>query len=147
MNRSRADLYGFGNENDSDAMSEESFESELSPTERRLHQAALVSCDMLDESASSDDENIDQQFRIQPARSPFDSFRRSFSTGKKQEADGMRLALGKRSMPTDNTWKKHSLNQFREAPRAFWPSWVYQMYDSYSLAQRAAGEVVFTFSY
>lgn len=139
INRSRADQYGFGNENDSDAMSEESFESELSPTERRLHQSALVSCDMLDESASSDDENIDQQFRIQPARSPFDSFRRSFSTGKNQEVDGVKLALGKRSMPTDNTWKKYSLNQFREAPRAFLPSWVYQMYDSYSLAQRAAG--------
>ncbi|XP_055812003.1 uncharacterized protein LOC129881910 [Solanum dulcamara] len=123
INCSRADQYGFGNENDSDAMSEESFESELSPTERRLHQSVLGSCDMLDDSTTSDDEN----------------FRRSFGTGKKQEADGVSLAGGKRSMPTHNTWKKHSLNQFREVPRAFWPGWVYQMYDSYSLAQRAAG--------
>ncbi|KAF3631473.1 hypothetical protein FXO37_27943 [Capsicum annuum] len=139
INHSRADQYGFGNENDSDAMSEESFESELSPTERRLHQSALISSDMLDDSMSSDDENIEQQFRIQPGRSPFDNFRRSFGTGKNQEADGVRLAVGKSSAPTHNTWKKHSLNQFREVPRAFWPSWVYQMYDSYSLAQRAAG--------
>lgn len=146
INHSRADQYGFGNENDSDAMSEESFESELSPTERRLHQSALISSDMLDDSMSSDDENIEQQFRIQPGRSPFDNFRRSFGTGKNQEADGVRLAVGKSSAPTHNTWKKHSLNQFREVPRAFWPSWVYQMYDSYSLAQRAAGQVVFTFS-
>ncbi|XP_070016101.1 uncharacterized protein [Nicotiana sylvestris] len=140
INGSRADQYGLGNENDSDAMSEESFESELSPTERRLHQSALVSCDMLDDSTSSDDENIEQQSHIQPARSPFDNFR-SFGTGKNREAVGVRLALGKRSMPThkNDTWKKCSLNQFREVPRAFWPSWVYQMYDSYSLAQRAAG--------
>lgn len=139
INRSQADQYGFGNENDSDAMSEESFESELSPSERRLHQSALVSCDMLDDSTSSDDENIEQQFRVQPGRSALDRFRRSFGTEKNQEADGARLAVAKRSMPTHNTWKKHSLNQFREVPRAFWPSWVYQMYDSYSLAQKAAG--------
>lgn len=147
INRSQADQYGFGNENDSDAMSEESFESELSPSERRLHQSALVSCDMLDDSTSSDDENIEQQFRVQPGRSALDRFRRSFGTEKNQEADGARLAVAKRSMPTHNTWKKHSLNQFREVPRAFWPSWVYQMYDSYSLAQKAAGHVVFTFSF
>ncbi|KAJ8539617.1 hypothetical protein K7X08_013869 [Anisodus acutangulus] len=139
VNRSRADQYDFGNENDSDAMSEESFESELSPTERRLHQSALVSCDMFDDSTSSDDENIKQQSRIQPARYPLDNFRSSFGTGENKEADGVRFALGKRSMATHNTWKKCSLNQFRQVPRAFWPSWVYQMYDSYSLAQRAAG--------
>ncbi|CAN4105150.1 unnamed protein product [Withania somnifera] len=137
VNHSRVDQYGFGNENDSDAMSEESFESELSPTDRRLHNSALVSCDMLDDSMGSDDENIGQE-SCTPSRSPFDNFR-SFSAGKNRGADGVRHALGKKSMPTHTTWKKFSLNQFREVPRSFWSSWVYQMYDSYFLAQRAAG--------
>jgi hypothetical protein len=30
-----------------------------------------------------------------------------------------------------------------EAPLSFWPRWAYDMYDSYSLARRAAGTVLF----
>jgi len=39
----------------------------------------------------------------------------------------------------DRCWEKTNLNKFRRVPRAFWPFWVYRMYDSYCLAERAAG--------
>ncbi|KAI3454101.1 hypothetical protein Pfo_010764 [Paulownia fortunei] len=132
--------------NDSDAMSEGSFESELSATERRLHQYALVSCrgsDVYDESISSDDEKFERHFEFQPERSPLDNFTRSMhSEFNKQNADDS-PRVGKRPFsyvqPCNKVgWGKYSIGQLRDVPRAFWPSWVYRMYDSYSLARKVA---------
>ncbi|KAL0327529.1 UNVERIFIED_CONTAM: protein cereblon [Sesamum angustifolium] len=130
--------------NDSDAMSEGSFESELSSTERRLHQYALVSgrsSDVYDESVSSDDEKFERHFEIPPERSSLDNYTRSVhSDYNKQNADGS-PRVGKRPFsyvqPCNKVgWGKYSIGPLRDVPRAFWPSWVYRMYDSYSLARK-----------
>ncbi|KAK6129675.1 hypothetical protein DH2020_036541 [Rehmannia glutinosa] len=129
--------------NDSDAMSEGSFESELSSTERRLHHYALVSgrsSDVYDESISSDDE---RHLELQPERSPLDNYTSSMHIEyNKQNADDS-LRVGKRpfshGQPRNKIgWGKYSLAQLRDVPRAFWPSWVYRMYDSYALARKVA---------
>lgn len=133
--------------NDSDAMSEGSFESELSSTERRLHQYALVSSrssEVYDDSVSSDDERSEQFYECQPERSSLDNYTRPVHLGpNKQNADDS-LRVGKRQFPSymqpshKVRWGKHSLAQHRDVPRAFWPGWVYRMYDSYVLARKAA---------
>lgn len=133
--------------NDSDAMSEGSFESELSSTERRLHHYAIVSSrssEVYDESISSDDERSERFYECQSERSSLDNSTRSAHLGlNKQNADDS-PGVGKRSFPHMQPykkvgWRKHSVAQFRDVPRAFWPGWVYRMYDSYLLARKAAG--------
>ncbi|XP_042057551.1 uncharacterized protein LOC121802061 [Salvia splendens] len=132
--------------NDSDVMSEGSYEREVSATERRPHQYALVSShssEVYDESISSDDERSEEFYECQSERSPLDNHTRPVRLGlNKQKADdsagvGKRLFLYKQ--PSNRVgWGKHSIARFRDVPRAFWPSWVYRMYDSYVLARKAA---------
>lgn len=133
--------------NGSDAESEESFLTELSLSEMRLHQTAIESCcafDKIDETTSSDDEKY--VCESEPR------------TGKSQISDGSSRSKHRRridaasevgseakislSPQKGDAWGKRGmsarLNQFRAVPRAFWPHWVYQMYDSFSLAQKAA---------
>ncbi|KAL6547551.1 hypothetical protein OROHE_009256 [Orobanche hederae] len=132
--------------NDSDAMSEGSFESELSSAERRLHHYALAasrSSDVYDESISSDEEKSDRYFELQPERSPLYNYTRLMhSEHYKHNADDS-PRTGKRSFshvqPCHRVgWGRHSVAQPRDASRAFWPSWVYRMYDSYLLARKVA---------
>ncbi|XP_057775946.1 uncharacterized protein LOC130994856 [Salvia miltiorrhiza] len=132
--------------NDSDVMSEGSFESELSSTERRLHHNVLVSShnsEAYDESISSDDERSERFYECQSERSPLENHARPVRLGlNKQNADNS-PGVGKRSIsymqPSNKVgWGKHSVAQFRDVPRAFWPVWVYRMYDSYVLARKAA---------
>lgn len=99
---------------DSDAMSDDSFEGELSLTERKLHTSALVSSyssRLFGESTSSDDEKEKTVCKSGNTRNNEDMWR-----GAKRE--------------------NHSVRGFKECPRAYWPNWVYQMHDSYCLAQR-----------
>ena len=136
--------------NDSDVMSEGSFESELSATERRLHHYALVSSnrsEVYDESISSDDERSERFYECQSERSPLDNHTRPVWLGLNKENDDGNP--GVRKMPFSYMqhskkagWGKHSIASFRDVSRAFWPSWVYSMYDSYVLARKAAGKVV-----
>ncbi|KAH6831147.1 ATP-dependent protease La domain protein [Perilla frutescens var. hirtella] len=133
--------------NDSDAMSEGSFESELSSAERRLHHYALVSSrssEVYDDSISSDDERSERFYECQSERYPLDNYTRPVHLGPtKQNADDI-SRVGKRPFPSymqpSNKvgWGKHSLAQLRDVPKAFWPGWVYRMYDSYVLARKAA---------
>ncbi|GFQ07011.1 protein cereblon [Phtheirospermum japonicum] len=139
-NGSHRTRHGCEEGNDSD---EGSFESELSSTERRLHRYALVSSrgsDIYDESISSDDEKYDRHFESQPERSPLDNYTRSMHLEcRKRNADDS-PKIGNR--PRHNLgWGKHSVARFRDVPRAFWPSWVYRMHDSYLLARKVAGMV------
>ncbi|KAG2691899.1 hypothetical protein I3843_08G026900 [Carya illinoinensis] len=132
-----------------DSSSEESFESALSLVERRSHHSVADSSDRMDESASSDDDKFLCESDLQ--------FRRSFlndseSTGSlhedhKKQIENVKLGLGTSSTPgklsckgeePDTCWEKMDFNKFRRVPRAFWPYWVYRMYDSYCLAERAA---------
>lgn len=136
--------------NDSDVMSEGSFEGELSSTERRLHHYALVSShssEVYDESISSDDERSERFYECQSEISQIDNYTRPVRLGlNKQNADDS-PGVGKRSFsymqPSNRVgWRKQSVAQFRDVPKAFWPGWVYRMYDSYVLARKAAGKVV-----
>lgn len=119
---------------DSDAMSEESFESELSLTERRLHESALVSCygsDIGDESTSSDEENFECESGLEAGTSHLNSTLEPLDSGNgKKKLISDRKSLG---------WKNDSVSRLREVPRSYCPHWVYRMYDSYCLAQRLAG--------
>ncbi|KAM7275754.1 hypothetical protein ACFE04_017620 [Oxalis oulophora] len=119
-----------GYDDDSEVSSDDSFESELSPSERRLHRSLIQSryqCDAMDESTSSDDDDDDH----------------------KKQIENSGLLVGKGVLPggpshkrqEQNRYKRKTdfdLSQLRKVPRAFLPYWVYRMYDSYSLAQRAA---------
>lgn len=128
-NVSHSKLLVHGNQDhDSDACSDDSFESELSLTERRLHSSALVSSyrfDLLGESTSSDDERVICEPEIQMES----SLRSLHSSNKKSNKDAWKKAKQ----------ENHSLRRLRECPRAYWPNWVYRMQDSYCLAQRLSG--------
>jgi len=149
LNASRAKLHQSRDEdNVSESNSEESFESSLSLTERSIHRSAIDSCygcDIMDESTSSDDE----KFLCEPDL----HFGRSFlkdseSVGslhsnhqKHIENADLGSTSGRQSCQgeeTDRHRRKINFDQFRRVPRAYWPHWVYRMYDSYCLAERAA---------
>lgn len=132
---SHSKLIAHGNQ---DHDSDDSYESELSLTERRLHTSAIVSSygsDMFGESTSSDDERLmcEQEFQLEKSLCSLSSSNnRSYEEGCKGPR---RKSVSER--PCRGTiWKKHSLRGLRECPRAYWPYWVYQMHDSYCLAQR-----------
>lgn len=146
--------YGNG-ANDSEATSEDSFESELSPTERRIHQSVIDSCygyDIMDESASSDDDKSAFESDIQFRRHHLND---QDSVGNWKESEKVGLRTGKSSMlgrqplrgEGSKMYWRNELYQFRRVSRAFWPYWVYRMYDSYSLAQSAAGSLTFLFCF
>lgn len=151
LNSSQTKHYECGNGNDSDVMSEESFESELSLGEKRLHQSAIVSIigeNMIHESTSSDDEKLDQGLEVQSGRYRLHDFVGSLQTERNKKSIDSSQGIGEGSvsdMPSckGNGSRKPVISQMREIPRAFWPNWVYRMYDSYALAQRAAGCEVF----
>ncbi|KAF3575214.1 hypothetical protein F2Q69_00062599 [Brassica cretica] len=103
------------------ANSEESFESALSPSEKRLHYSAVDSI-MDDWTCSDDEDEVVCTSNIQSA------------DGKTPVSKGKCQKLNRLTSFRKNT----DLNRFRMAPRAFWPFWVYRMYDSYHLAHRAS---------
>ncbi|KAJ0232460.1 Protein cereblon [Hirschfeldia incana] len=128
------------------ANSEESFESGLTPSEKRLHYSAVDS--IMDDWTSSDDDQVASTSNIQSSRSR--SYRSSMSSGCSGQYDRNEegeYANGKTPVSQEKDQNqnrltslrgKSDLNRFRMAPRAFWPFWVYRTYDSYHLAQRAA---------
>ncbi|KAI4316084.1 hypothetical protein L6164_024100 [Bauhinia variegata] len=136
-------------ETESEEDSDESFENGLSLTERRIHQSLTSSSyehEMTDGSASSDDEftyESDQEVRSNP--NDRDSMRTLLSnSGKETEMDsriGNCSTSGKQSYKVElfrNCRKNTDAYPSRRISRAFWPHWVYLMFDSYCLAQRAA---------
>lgn len=154
LNASRAKLHQSRVEDKvSDSNSEESFESALSVAERRIHHSVVdpsYGCTVMDESTSSDDEEFlsesDLQFR-RPFQNDSESIG-SLQVDCKTQIETAELGLGNSSNSgrqsskgeeLDRCWRKTDINQFRRVPRAFWPYWVYRMYDSYCLAERAAG--------
>lgn len=107
-------------ETDSKANSDEGFDSELSPMDRKIHLSGSAS-DMMDVLANSSDQEI---------RSNLDSSIGICSTSGKQSSKE-ELHRCYKNKPT------HVIS------KAFLPHWVYRMYDSYWLAQKAAGGFVF----
>ncbi|GAA0155365.1 ubiquitin-protein ligase [Lithospermum erythrorhizon] len=123
------EMGGYGDGDDSDAMSEESFENGLSPFERRLHHSALVSSHGVDRMSDSTTSSEEDKFecvldRVPPGKNHLDDLKAFVSV------DGTETEVG---IPS-----RGSVSQFRECQRAFLPNWVYSMYDSYCLAQKAA---------
>lgn len=126
------------------ANSEESFESALSPSEKRLHYSAVDS--IMDDWTSSDDDQVVSTSDIQSSGSnPYSSR----STGCLASGQDGQSPNGKTPVSQGKCQKQNRLMSFREntdltrfrmAPRAYWPFWAYRMYDSYCLAQRAAGK-------
>lgn len=132
-----------GNEgNDSDADSEESFESELSQTERRIHQSAIGACyefDRVNESKSNDNENKLSESDNQSGSPCLNdsSFIGSSPSNQDKQNKNADLGIGTKSMVRKVAGPRSHLSC--AVSRAFWPNWVYRMYDSYCLAQKAAG--------
>lgn len=135
-------------EHDKDSVnSEESFESELLPAERRMHQSAIDSYDRLEQSTSNDDERFESENKFMESHeSDCDSMGSLHSDHGKKIQETLETAsnaiAGKKSYKGEGSkicWKRFDLNKFREVPRAFLPYWVYRMFDAYCLAQRAAG--------
>lgn len=134
-------------DNDSEANSEESFETALSLEERRIHQSALNSCygyGMMDESMSSDDDKfMSQSEEMRSRRSHLSETKGSLYLDTGKNVGNTTLEIGNSSGLAkkgegSKRWKNTDLNQFRRVPRTFWPYWVYSMYDSYCLAEKAA---------
>lgn len=132
---------------DSETDSDESFQSALSLTERRAHQSAIDSCsgyDMIDESTSSGDEKSEPNLQRSHLNDS-DTTGSLLSEPEKEDSClgtssilGMESCKGKHPI---SCLKNANINQLRSVPKAFWPHWVYRMYDSYCLAQRAAGSL------
>lgn len=137
-----------GNEGgDSDTMSEESFSSELPSSERRLSESALASSycssDTNDASTSGEDENFGSESDHQSVGSHLANYTGSIHSDDSNKGVNACLETGKevasdRKIHRNVGCGKHSVSRLREAPSAFWPSWVYRMYDSYHLAQQVA---------
>ncbi|KZV42018.1 hypothetical protein F511_14332 [Dorcoceras hygrometricum] len=144
LNDSQLNHRSYEEGNDSDAMSEGSFESELSSAEKCLHRAALASCrpNVNDESMSSDEENFVQHSEFHPEMSQLDVYLRSMHSKHKTQSVHANPDVGKRTFSGLHRykakWEKRSIAHLRNVPAAFWPSWVYNMFDSYSLARKAA---------
>lgn len=151
-NASHAKSYRFSDVDiDSETNSDESFESALSSQERRTHQSVISSCsgyDTMDESASSDGEKPEHQSQ----RSNYSDSNETLHLEPENEdscletspVSEMQSSKGNQRI---NYSKNPNINHLRMVPKAFWPYWVYRMYDSYCLAQRAAGRWNFFSSY
>lgn len=139
------------------ANSEESFESALSPSEKRLHYYSVVDS-IFYNSASSDDDQLVSTPDIQSSGSnPYIS--RSIgclASDHDDEKEDGQSSISKTPVSQGKGQKQNRLASFREntdlsrfrmAPRSFWPFWVYRMYDSYYLAQRAAGKFLICFDH
>ncbi|CAA7032824.1 unnamed protein product [Microthlaspi erraticum] len=121
------------------ANSEESFESALSPSEKRLHYSAVDS--IMDDWTSSDDDQVVSTSDIQSSGSnPYSSrsIGRLASCQDEEKGQDEQSPNGKKQNRLTSFRENTDLSRFRMAPRAYWPFWAYKMYDSYCLAQRAA---------
>lgn len=144
-----AKRHKYNNENDdSEVHSEDSFENALSPPERILHQSAVDSSyghEIMDESTSSDEDMLSSESEIKFER----SHARTFGSRNFKKSDENTIGNAEFAYQTPPERRSHKGVSHRPywkssgsnlcISRAFWPHWVYRMYDSYSLAQRAAG--------
>ncbi|CAI0441402.1 unnamed protein product [Linum tenue] len=137
--------------NDSESSSDESFEGDLSRQEKKMHLTAVESYfeyDMMEESTSSDDDEVlfDSEIRYRRARLTDSELSVLSDEGKRIKKSAMKhqsaSASASNKLPDKEEAQKVNikpdLSQFCKSSTAFLPCWVYQMYDSYELAQRAA---------
>ncbi|CAL4947487.1 unnamed protein product [Urochloa decumbens] len=134
---------------DGDSQSTTSTSSDHSVTDKRVYisgsqSSGLVSCGSLDESSNEDEDPIHEQSCWshdsakeadgcgQPDKHTItgdedDLCFRSFLGVRKKDIEQQRYYCG-----------PYTRKMLSQAPLSFWPRWAYEMYDSYSLARRAA---------
>ncbi|RCV27306.1 hypothetical protein SETIT_5G314400v2 [Setaria italica] len=134
---------------DGGSLSPTSTSSDHSVTDKRVYlsgfqSSGLVSCGSLDESSNEDEDPIHEQSCCchdsvkeidgcgQPdkhtiTRDEDDLCFRSFLGVRKKDTEQQRYLCG-----------AYNTKMASQAPLSFWPRWAYEMYDSYSLARRAA---------
>ena len=126
-------------DNDSEPNSDESFESALSLTEREINRSAIQTSygsDVMDESTSSAQGS---QSKDSDSTDSLHSCPESLVDVGTSSISEMQSSKQKDS---SICWRNTDSKQIRRVPRAFWPYWVYRMYDSYCLAQGAAGSLI-----
>ncbi|KAF9615274.1 hypothetical protein IFM89_022601 [Coptis chinensis] len=140
--RSRAHHDVYRNDTDSDSMSEASYGSDLSSAEIRLPETGIDS----DQMTNSDDEQASES-SYKLGRCHLDRAEGSFQhnidekhTGTDSASVGttMQSILGRHASKGERQNGWFSSGTGHRAPKAFLPHWVYRMFDSYCLAQRAA---------
>ncbi|KAG2600624.1 hypothetical protein PVAP13_5KG546200 [Panicum virgatum] len=129
---------------DVDSLSPTSTSSDQSVTDKRVHLSGLVTCGSLDESSNEDEDPIREQFcwcldsvKLIDGCSQQD---KHTNTGDWDDIC-FTSYLGVRKKNTEQRrhyWGGYSTKMASQAPLSFWPRWTYEMYDSYSLARRAA---------
>lgn len=131
-------------DSDSDAMSEERSDTELSMPERSKTWSTIAyySCDSDDTPSSSDGDSFECQSEVRLDESPLKGstplLHQDVDKMRENDCLEMQKKLFHEKSGEGSGCKKKLLSRFREAPRAFWPYWTYRMYDSYCLAQKAA---------
>lgn len=139
-------------EKDSECMSGASIASDHSEMDMRMCPSAADSPDgygRIDESSSSDDELV--RGRGQGVRRSYSSrsggsdqcyTREKMSEDDRSRWDSVEVpSPGKRyskGEKWEGNWGINDSKRVHRAAMSFWPQWVYQMYDAYSLARRAA---------
>ncbi|KAK1370128.1 ATP-dependent protease La (LON) domain protein [Heracleum sosnowskyi] len=126
---------------DSDTLSDDSFTSGLSPTERRLHESALASsswCSKKTAELASDADESEFTFQFGHSHSSMLPSHHLIDI-EKSENNCANKIISDIPIHEGVGRRKGSLSSLYQVSRAFWPSWVYHMYDSYCLAQKVAG--------
>lgn len=145
MLSSKYSIDGQGSKNE-ESDTEDSFENELSPTARRIHQSLIRSNYEYDESASSGDDKLTDE-SDQEIRSNLDDPDTLMLADHEKYAENIDSRVGSCSSSgkqssiregLNRCYKSKDLYSSHRISRAFLPGWVYRMFDSYWLAQRAA---------
>ncbi|CAO2171417.1 unnamed protein product [Urochloa humidicola] len=134
---------------DGDSPSPTSTSSDHSVTDKRVHlsgsqSSGLVSCGSLDESSNEDEDHIHDQScwshnSVKEANGCGQPDKHTI-TGDEDDLC-FRSFLGVRKKDTEQQrcyYGAYNRKMASQAPLSFWPRWAYEMYDSYSLARRAA---------
>lgn len=127
-----------------DTPSPSSNTSNHSSLDTRFYHLGSQSSDSMKSSSDEDEDLTHQRFWRQKRHSVRESGASSHSDKDISNEDGLCLTPLK-SLPTARTRETKRRRQYHayskqafQAPLSFWPRWVYEMYDSYSLAHKAA---------
>jgi hypothetical protein len=124
-------------ENDFDSLSSTSTSSDHSVTDTRIYYSSNEDEDLLPEPSWQKHESVNEFGTLcHPVKDTT------------MADDGDLWFASPKSLSTvrkKDEWYHAAYNSKMalEAPLSFWPRWVYDMYDSYSLASRAAGTELF----
>ncbi|PKA57239.1 hypothetical protein AXF42_Ash002543 [Apostasia shenzhenica] len=136
------------NENDWECMSGASFSSDYSDMDVKLCSSATAcscKCERIQECSSSDEEfaHIIGQRRRKPCPCRLSGLYQNCQCRNLPESrlglDSVEESSAEKISNAAKYGVIHSSSRVPRASMSFWPLWVYQMYDSYSLARKAAG--------